>query len=126
MQYLAGKRYVFWYDQGQGSDTRPSAEDLAFNLDEVTRVIRAETPDVILLQELDNNAKATGYRDQLALLRERLADLYPCTVQTYEWKADFVPDRHIFGSVGRTLATLSRYPIERPSACNCPTRRAMP
>lgn len=120
VQYLAGKRYVFWYDQGQGSDTRPSAEDLAFNLDEVTRVIRAETPDVVLLQELDNNAKATGYQDQLALLRERLADLYPCTVQTYEWKADFVPDRHIFGSVGRTLATLSRYPIEKAERLQLP------
>ena len=56
----------------------------------------------------------------MALLRERLADLYPCTVQTYEWKADFVPDRHIFGSVGRTLATLSRYPIEKAERLQLP------
>jgi len=120
VQYLAGKRYVFWYDQGHGSDTRPSVEDLAFNLDEVTRVIRAEAPDIVLLQELDNNAKATGYQDQLTLLRERLADLYPCTVQAYDWKAEFVPDRHIFGSVGRTLATLSRYPIEKAERLQLP------
>ncbi len=111
VQYLAGKRYVFWYDQGRGDDTRPSAEDLAFNLDEVARVIRAQQPDVVLLQQLDKNTKATDYQDQLALLRERLADLYPCSAQAYDWQAGLVPDRHVLGSVGRTLATLSRYPI---------------
>ncbi|MBC3411398.1 endonuclease/exonuclease/phosphatase family protein [Pseudomonas sp. SWRI51] len=120
VQYLAGKRYVFWYDQGRGSDTRPSAEDLAFNLDEVARVIRAEQPDIVLLQELDRDAKATGYQDQLALLRERLADLYPCSVQAYDWQSGFVPDRHIFGSVGRTLATLSRYPIAKAERLQLP------
>ncbi|MCO7597225.1 MULTISPECIES: endonuclease/exonuclease/phosphatase family protein [Pseudomonas] len=121
VQYLAGKRYVFWYDQGRGSDTRPSAEDLAFNLDEVSRVIRAEQPDIVLLQELDKGAKATGYQDQLALLRERLADLYPCAVQAYDWKADFVPDWHIAGNVGRTLATLSRYPIAKAERLQLPS-----
>lgn len=120
IQYLAGKRYVFWYDQAHGTDTRPSAEDLAFNLDEVTRVIRAEQPDIVLLQEVDKAAKATDQQDQLALLRERLADLYPCAVQTYDWKADFVPDRHIMGSVGRTLATLSRYPISKAERLQLP------
>ncbi|MFG0632944.1 endonuclease/exonuclease/phosphatase family protein [Pseudomonas sp. xss_2] len=120
VQYLAGKRYVFWYDQGRGNDTRPTREDLAFNLDEVARVIRAEQPDIVLLQELDKDAKASDYQDQLALLRERLADLYPCAVQTDEWKADFVPDRHIAGSVGRTLATLSRYPIAKAERLQLP------
>ncbi|MDH0302397.1 MULTISPECIES: endonuclease/exonuclease/phosphatase family protein [unclassified Pseudomonas] len=120
VQYLAGKRYVFWYDQGRGDDTRPSAEDLAFNLDEVARVIRAEQPDIVLLQELDKEAKATDYQDQFALLRERLVDLYPCSVQTYDWKAGFVPDRHVFGSVGRTLATLSRFPIDKAERLQLP------
>ncbi|OLS63844.1 endonuclease/exonuclease/phosphatase family protein [Pseudomonas putida] len=120
VQYLAGKRYVFWYDEARGDDTRPTDEDLAFNLDEVARVIRAEQPDLVLLQELDNNAKASDYQDQLALLRERLADLYPCAVQAYDWKAEFVPDTHIAGSVGRTLATLSRYPIQRAQRMQLP------
>lgn len=120
VQYLAGKRYVFWYDEARGEDTRPTEEDLAFNLDEVARVIRAEQPDIVLLQELDDNAKASDYQDQLALLRERLADLYPCAVQAYQWKAEFVPDAHIAGSVGRTLATLSRYPIQRAQRVQLP------
>ncbi|MET0125896.1 MAG: endonuclease/exonuclease/phosphatase family protein, partial [Pseudomonas caspiana] len=39
IQYLAGKRYVFWYDMtdGSGPDERPTPEDVAFNLDEVAR-----------------------------------------------------------------------------------------
>lgn len=120
VQYLAGKRYVFWYDEARGGDTRPTDEDLAFNLDEVARVIRAEQPDIVLLQELDKGAKASDYQDQLALLRERLADLYPCAAQAYQWKAEFVPERHVFGSVGRTLATLSRYTIEQAQRIQLP------
>jgi len=120
VQYLAGKRYVFWYDEAAGNDTRPTAEDLAFSLDEVARVIRAEQPDIVLLQELDKDAKATDYQDQLALLRERLADLYPCAVQAWEWKAEFVPDWHVAGAVGRTLATLSRYPIQQAQRVQLP------
>lgn len=121
IQYLAGKGYVFWYDEGQGDDTRPTEQDLAFNLDEVARVIRADNPDIVLLQELDTDAKASAYQDQLALLRERLVDLYPCAVQAYDWKADFVPDWHVFGSAGRGLATLSRYPIKQAERLALPS-----
>ena len=122
IQYLAGKRYVFWYNlaDGSGPDTRPTREDMAFSLDEVSRVIRDERPDLVLLQEVDDNAKSSGYQDQLALLQERLIDLYPCSTQAFTWKADFVPDWHIFGSVGRTLATLSRYQIEHAERLQLP------
>lgn len=51
-------------------------------------------------QELDENAKASDYQDQLALLQERLVDLYPCSTQAFTWKADFVPDWHILGVSG--------------------------
>ena len=111
VQFLAGKRYVFWNDLAAGDDESPTAEDMAFSLDEVARVIRDEQPDIVLLQELDDGAKATEYQNQLKLLQERLADLYPCSTHAFDWKADFVPEPHIFGSVGRQLATLSRYRI---------------
>ncbi|EIK93613.1 endonuclease/exonuclease/phosphatase [Pseudomonas sp. M47T1] len=113
VQHLAGKQYVFWYDvpDGSGPDDRASAEDLAYNLDEVTRVIRDEQPDLLLFQELDDGAKASDYQDQLSLLRARIVDLYPCSVDAFDWKADFIPNPHILGSVGRKLATLSRFQI---------------
>ncbi|MCO7611904.1 endonuclease/exonuclease/phosphatase family protein [Pseudomonas chlororaphis] len=120
LQYLAGKRYVFWNDQARGEDERPTLEDMAFSLDEVARVIRDEQPDLVLLQEVDNGAKASAYQDQLKLLQERVTDLYPCSTQAYDWKADFVPSPHIFGSVGRQLATLSRYRIEHAERLQLP------
>ncbi|MBU6960672.1 endonuclease/exonuclease/phosphatase family protein [Pseudomonas sp. CVAP len=120
VQYLAGKRYVFWNDLAQGPDESPTPEDMAFSLDEVARVIRDEQPDLVLLQELDDDAKASGYQNQLKLLQERLADLYPCSTHASDWKTDFVPDPHIFGSVGRQLATLSRYQIEHAERLQLP------
>lgn len=124
VQFLAGKRYVFWYElaDDRGPDDRATSADLAYNLDEVSRVIRDEQPDVVLLQAVDKGAKSSDYQDQLALIRERLADLYPCSAQAYEWKADFDPSPHVFGSVGRTLATLSRYRIEHAERLQLPQR----
>ena len=122
IQYLAGKRYVFWYDMadGSGPDERPTPEDIAYNLDEVARVIRDEQPDLVLLQEVNDGAKNTGYQDQLALLQERVTDLYPCSSQAFYWKADFVPYPHIWGSVGMKLATLSRYRIDNAERLQLP------
>jgi len=120
VQYLAGKRYVFWNDLAAGTDEAPTADDMAFSLDEVSRVIRDEQPDIVLLQELDDGAKASDYQNQLKLLQERVADLYPCSAHAFDWKADFIPDPHIFGSVGRQLATLSRYEIEHAERLQLP------
>ncbi|KAB0492647.1 endonuclease/exonuclease/phosphatase family protein [Pseudomonas vancouverensis] len=120
VQYLAGKRYVFWNDLAEGTDESPTPADMAFSLDEVARVIRDEQPDIVLLQELDDGAKASDYQHQLKLLQERVSDLYPCSTSAYDWKADFVPDLHIFGSVGRQLATLSRYEIEHAERLQLP------
>lgn len=124
VQFLAGKRYVFWNDLAQGDDESPTLEDMAFSLDEVARVIRDEQPDVVLLQELDKGAKASDYQDQFKLLQERLADLYPCGTSAFDWKADFIPNPHIFGSVGRQLATLSRYRIEHAERVQLPVADA--
>ena len=124
VQYLAGKRYVFWNDLAQGDDEKPTQEDMAFSLDEVARVIRDENPDIVVLQELDDNAKTSDYQNQFKLLQERVADLYPCSARAFDWKADFVPQPHIFGSVGRQLVTLSRYQIEHAERLQLPVEPA--
>lgn len=123
IQYLAGKRYVFWYDMpdGSGPDERPTPDDIAYNLDEVARVIRDEQPDIVLLQEVNDGAKNTDYTNQLALLQERVTDLYPCSTEAFYWKSDFVPDRHIYGSVGMKLATLSRYQMDKAERLQLPS-----
>jgi endonuclease/exonuclease/phosphatase family metal-dependent hydrolase len=128
VQYLAGKGYVFWYDlaDGSGPDRRPSSADLAKTLDAVARVIRDEQPDLVLLQELHDGAKASDYQDQLALLQTRLNDLYLCNSQAFYWKAAFVPHPKILGSVGMKLGTLSRYRIARAERLQLPRMPADP
>ncbi len=126
IQYLAGKRYVFWYEPAAGSDPdeRPTAEDLAFNLDEVARVIRDEQPDLVLLQEVSDGAKNTDYQNQAALLQERLVDLYPCSTQAWQWQAEFVPHPRLWGSVGLKMATFSRYRIDSAERLQLPVQPA--
>ncbi|MEM7184371.1 MAG: endonuclease/exonuclease/phosphatase family protein [Spirochaetota bacterium] len=113
VQYMASKNYVFFYDQPgeSGPDDRPSSKDIAFTIEEVGRVIQAINPDIILLQELDDNSKRTDYTDQLEALKTKISPKYNCFSQAYYHKSYFVPHPHIMGSVGMKLATLSRYRI---------------
>ena len=41
VQYLAGKRYVFWYNlaDGSGPDTQPTREDMAYSLEDRKSVV---------------------------------------------------------------------------------------
>lgn len=128
VQYLAGKRYIFWDDlpDTTGPDDKPSAEDLAYTLDEVVRVIRDEAPDIVLLQEVDVGAAATDDQDQQALIGARLADLYPCFTAAFDWKARFDPNPHVFGSAGRKLVTFSRFQISAGERIALPQRSAIP
>lgn len=122
VQYLAGRGYVFFYDtlNGDGPDTRPSPESLARTLDEVTRAIRQEQPDLILLQEIDRDSRRTDYQDQLALLQERLGGAFPCAASTYYHRAAFVPHPSIMGRVGLSLVTLSRYRLDTATRYQLP------
>jgi endonuclease/exonuclease/phosphatase family metal-dependent hydrolase len=115
IQYLAGKNYVFFYDlpDGSGPDQRPSPKDIAVTLEEVARVIRHESPDIVLLQEVDCGAKRTDYRDELADILARFPNEYCCWTAAYYWKAAFVPHPRIMGAVGMKLAVISKYRISR-------------
>jgi endonuclease/exonuclease/phosphatase family metal-dependent hydrolase len=122
IQYLAGDGYVFWYDvpDGDGPDTRPTRESLARTLDDVVDVIRAEDPDVVLLQEVDRDSSRTDHADQLALIKARLAGAYPCTAAAWYHKARFVPHPKILGSVGMSLGILSKTRIDTATRYQLP------
>lgn len=114
IQYLAGKSYVFWYDvsDGSGTDLEPAAEEVKKTLGEFLKVVREERPDILLLQEVHVDAKATDYMDQVTEIVKGLGPEYPCYTSAYYWKADFVPDPNVMGSVGMKLLTISRYKME--------------
>ncbi|MGM0453974.1 MAG: endonuclease/exonuclease/phosphatase family protein [Thermodesulfobacteriota bacterium] len=110
VQFMAGKGYHFFYEGG--TDTRPEPGDIAKTLDAVAEVIRDEDPDIVLLQEVDVNARRTDYMNQVKKLARRLPDAYRCRASSYYWKADFVPHPKIMGSVGMKLVTFSKYRID--------------
>lgn len=114
VQYFAGKDYVFYYDldNDAGPDTRPSAEAIEKTVTSIAKLILSESPDILLLQELHDGAKATDYKNQTALLMSKLNSNYPCYSEAFYWKADFVPHPAIMGSVGMKLLTLSKYKID--------------
>jgi endonuclease/exonuclease/phosphatase family metal-dependent hydrolase len=118
VQYMAGKNYFFFYEGG--SDERPSAGDIGRTFDEIAGIIGEEEPDVVLLQELDDESKRTDYQDQLARLLELLPDDYRCHVSAYYWQADFVPHPQIWGPIGHKLSIVSRYRIDQATRYQLP------
>ena len=122
VQYMAGKDYVFWYDlfDESGPDERPSPGSITATFDEVVRVIADESPDVILLQEVDDGASRTDGEDQLERLLGLLGDDYACSASAFYWKALFVPHPRIMGSAGMKLSTISRYRIDEATRHQLP------
>ncbi|MCS5558640.1 MAG: endonuclease/exonuclease/phosphatase family protein, partial [Oceanospirillaceae bacterium] len=113
LQYMSGKNYEFWYDHidGNGPDIRASKEDISTTFNQVAELIIAQNPDIILLQELHDNAKRTDYEDQLQRLLTILPPEYSNYSETFYWQADFVPLPQIMGSVGMKLAVISKYKL---------------
>lgn len=122
IQYLAGRGYVFFYDTpaGDGPDKRPKKEDIARTLQEVLSVIKAEKPDLVLLQEVDRYSARTDLQDQLKLIQDGLAGAYPCAATTYYHQATFVPHPKIMGRVGLSLSTLSKTKIDTATRYQLP------
>ena len=118
VQYMAGKKNWFFYEGGP--DTAPEEADIRQTLDQVARVIKAEAPDIVLLQEIDEGAGRTHYIDQLRRLRERLGGSYPCRAQAFYWKSDFLPHPDIWGPVGMKLVILSKFRISKAARYQLP------
>lgn len=114
VQYFAGKDYIFYYDldNDAGPDLRPSAESIKTTMASIAKLVLNESPDILLLQEVHDGAKATDYQNQAEMLIAQLNDQYPCYSEAFYWKADFVPHPAIMGSAGMKLLTLSKYKID--------------
>ncbi|MBU1221286.1 endonuclease/exonuclease/phosphatase family protein [Myxococcota bacterium] len=126
VQYLAGKNYVFFYDllDGSGPHKRPERKDIEITLEKMVALIKKESPDIILLQEVDENAARTDKEDQTKRILEKLNGEY-CHAEAFYWKADFVPHPKIMGSVGLKLVTLSKFKIKRATRHQLPVMPGM-
>ncbi|MEM7184025.1 MAG: endonuclease/exonuclease/phosphatase family protein [Spirochaetota bacterium] len=119
VQFLAGKNYVFFYSGGP--DVRPSSSDIEKTSREIARIILAEKPDIILLQEVDDGAKRTDYEDQLQKILKLLPVEYACYASAFYWKNAFNPHPKILGSTGMKVSTISKYKISQALRFQLPT-----
>ena len=113
IQYMAGRNYIFYYNTlHKGKDLRPSSEDTKITNQRISKILKLENPDIILLQEVDESAKRTDYENQTdKILRKLPKNTYPCKTEAFYWKSAFVPHPKIMGSVGMKLVVFSKYKI---------------
>ena len=112
VQYMSGKNYEFWYDSinGDGPDIRAKRTDIEQTFKQVAQLIIEQNPDVILLQELHDNAKRTDYEDQLQRLLALLPAEYNNYSEAFYWQASFVPLPQIMSVTGHThVASVKPY-----------------
>ena len=106
IQFMAGKNNLFWFDLPDlsGPDSRPSRADIERTIADVARIVCAENPDILLLQEVGDGHSATDGEDQLARLLALLPEEYANHTSAFYVYAAFVPHRHVLGSVGIKLS----------------------
>lgn len=112
VQYMASKNYIFFYDMPdfKGKDIRPSFEHVNETIGEVARIINDENPDILLLQEFNENSAQTYQEDQLAKLMALISSEYKCYTDAFYFKSKYMP-QYFYGPVGMKLVVLSKYKI---------------
>src|SRR5258707_5339436 len=124
VQFCAGVRYHFFYDGGQDRIVTP--RDVRATLEEIAKFVRAEEPDFVLLQEVDQGARRTAFLDETRLLREALpVELRSCAAADY-WRSKFVPHPKVMGAVGTQLVVCSRYQLGQAHRHQLPLRSGNP
>jgi endonuclease/exonuclease/phosphatase family metal-dependent hydrolase len=111
IQFLAGNHNNhFFYDHGP--DAWPSLKTVNQTAEWLAQIIKQENPDVILLQEVDDGAKRTHYKDQLKQILALLPKDYVSHTSSFYWLADFLPLPEIWGAVGMKMSIISKYKLE--------------
>ncbi len=106
IKFGAGRVDVFF--ECHGDRVLIAADEVDAHLTAIAEWIRAEDPDVILLQEVDRNSRRTAWVDMVQWLLDRTDLNYG--VYASMWKADFIPSDGI-GRIDTGQAILSRWPL---------------
>lgn len=109
VQFAGSRKHWFFYDGGDAVHVPPG--DVAATLDAIAAVIRAEQPDVVLLQEVDRGSDRTGRVDEHAELLARVP--FACDASAPYHQVAYVPhppEQHL-GRVDMHLSVFSRYQL---------------
>lgn len=118
VQYAASREYNFFYDGGPTVSV--TEDDVLRTVEGIAAAIRAENPDIVLLQEVDRGSRRTAWIDEHALLREKLG--LSCHTAAPYHKVPYVPSpshEHL-GAVDMNLSVFSRFKIDRATRFQLP------
>jgi endonuclease/exonuclease/phosphatase family metal-dependent hydrolase len=115
---FGGARIDFFFDCF-GDRVLMTHGEVLDNMQRVAAAIRHFDPDVVLLQEVDVNAKRSDYLDQLQYLLDHTSLNYG--VYASQWRADFIPSDGL-GAMDDGNAILSRWPLRDARRIALPRR----
>lgn len=113
---FGGARIDFFFDCF-GDRVLMNEPEVLDNLRGLATKIRLVDPDVLLLQEVDIDAKRSAYVDQVQWILDNTDLNY--AVYASQWKADFIPNQGI-GRMNSGIATFSKYPLTSATRINLP------
>ena len=97
-----------WFGDACGTKSIYTKDEVLPNLELIVNRINEVKPDILLLQEVDINAKRSGYIDQLRWIMDRTD--FGFAVYGMQWQAQFIPSDGL-GRLQEANAILSRWPI---------------
>jgi endonuclease/exonuclease/phosphatase family metal-dependent hydrolase len=124
VQFCAGVSYHFFHDGGP--DTIVASSHVRTTLEKIAEFLSAEDPDFVLLQEVDQRARRTGYLDETRLLQHALPVELRSFVAADYWRSKFVPHPKVMGSAGTQLVVFSRYQLGQAHRYQLPLRSGNP
>lgn len=113
---FGGARIEFFWEC-PGERVNMSRSEVVANLEPIAEAIEAIDPDVLILQEIDLEAKRSAYVDQVQWLLDHTDLNYG--VYASQWKSDYVPSDGI-GRVDSGNAILSKWPFEQARRIKLP------
>lgn len=101
-------RIDFWFDYW-GDRVQMTHSEVVYNVDRIIALLDELHPDVVVMEEIDVNARRSAYVDMVQRILDRSATLnYAAFVKM--WESRYVPTEG-FGRIEAGMAIFSRYKI---------------
>lgn len=114
-----GSGKIWWFGDSCGDRVILSADEVLPNLEKIADWINQIHPDIVLIQEIDIEAKRTAYLDQMQYLLDHTYLNYG--VYASNWKSQFIPSDGL-GRMDEGNAILAPWPIDDAKRFQLPLR----
>ena len=110
---------ILWFADACSDRTIYTNDEIFGALDAIVKVLEAEQPDIVFLQEVDSKSKRTGYIDELQYLLDK--SYFKYSLYGSQWSSQFIASDGL-GRMNVGNAILSRWPIKNPGFIILPER----